>query len=76
MGSFSGNSYRYEATGDYQVLGIDYKGGYTMFVLLPKDRFGLEKIMEKLDGDALVKHAKNENICLCEVRIQSFLGGI
>ena len=53
-------SCRYESTKTYSVLGLKYKGDYSMFIVLPKQKFGLKKVLESLDGETLMKHAQNK----------------
>ncbi|KAL3076237.1 hypothetical protein niasHT_033707 [Heterodera trifolii] len=49
----------YFEDGQLQLLGMPYKGGEVfMFVLLPKDRFGLAKLLANLDGKRLLKLTK------------------
>ncbi len=41
----------YTETEDVQVLGLPYvSDNLVMFILLPKERFGLEKMQRSLDG--------------------------
>lgn len=65
--------YRYESTKDYEVLGMDYKGDFTMFIVLPKERFGLTQVLKKLTGSALIKHAKNHRTKSCRVSPKEIL---
>ncbi len=48
------SKFLYTETEDVQVLGLPYvSDNLAMFILLPKERFGLEKMEKSLDGASL-----------------------
>ncbi|KAL3088172.1 hypothetical protein niasHT_026248 [Heterodera trifolii] len=56
-----------------QLLGMPYKGEKEfMFVLLPKERFGLAKLLAQLDGKKLVELIKNWYKCTVKVELPKF----
>uniref|UniRef100_A0A183C5F5 SERPIN domain-containing protein n=1 Tax=Globodera pallida TaxID=36090 RepID=A0A183C5F5_GLOPA len=56
-----------------QLLGMPYKGGEVfMFVLLPKERFGLDKMLAKLDGKSLLELLKKRSKQEVEVELPKF----
>uniref|UniRef100_A0A183C7A5 SERPIN domain-containing protein n=1 Tax=Globodera pallida TaxID=36090 RepID=A0A183C7A5_GLOPA len=65
--------YTYYADKELQLLGMPYKGDEMfMFVLLPKERFGLAKMLAKLDGKSLLKLVKKRNKQRVEVELPKF----
>uniref|UniRef100_A0A914HJY5 Serpin domain-containing protein n=1 Tax=Globodera rostochiensis TaxID=31243 RepID=A0A914HJY5_GLORO len=56
-----------------QLLGMPYKGDEVfMFVLLPKERFGLEKMLAKLDGKSLLELVRKRSKQQVEVELPKF----
>ncbi|KAL3099937.1 hypothetical protein niasHS_001863 [Heterodera schachtii] len=56
-----------------QLLGMPYKGEKEfMFVLLPKERFGLAKLLAQLDGKKLMELIKNWYKCTVKVELPKF----
>uniref|UniRef100_A0A0N5ADB8 SERPIN domain-containing protein n=1 Tax=Syphacia muris TaxID=451379 RepID=A0A0N5ADB8_9BILA len=50
------DNFDYYADEDVQVVGIPYNGDdVEMFIILPKERFGLEALLKTTDGDRLLK---------------------
>lgn len=64
----SQGKYLYESCPDYDILGLIYDTTYyTIFFILPKDEFGLTKVLKDLNGSMLIKHFKNQTKSFCEV---------
>jgi len=67
----------YYETPDYQVLGMPYEGNDVfMYVILPRERFGLANVLKKLDGKTLLelvsKRAKSEvHVSLPRFKLES-----
>ncbi|KAL3095692.1 hypothetical protein niasHT_022916 [Heterodera trifolii] len=58
---------------ELQFLGMPYKGEKEfMFVLLPKKRFGLTKLLAQLDGKKLVELIKKRDKCKVKVQLPRF----
>ncbi|KAL3103780.1 hypothetical protein niasHS_000324 [Heterodera schachtii] len=58
---------------ELQLLGMPYKGEKEfMFVLLPKERFGLTKLLAQVDGKKLVELIKNRDKCKVKVELPKF----
>ncbi|KAL3108998.1 hypothetical protein niasHT_012560 [Heterodera trifolii] len=58
---------------ELQLLGMPYKGKREfMFVLLPKKRFGLTKLLAQLDGKKLMELIKNGDKCKVKVQLPRF----
>uniref|UniRef100_A0A183C336 SERPIN domain-containing protein n=1 Tax=Globodera pallida TaxID=36090 RepID=A0A183C336_GLOPA len=58
---------------ELQLLGMPYRGGEMfMFVLLPKERFGLAKMLAKLDGKSLLKLVKKRSKQEVQVELPKF----
>ncbi|KAL3077791.1 hypothetical protein niasHS_011594 [Heterodera schachtii] len=56
-----------------QLLGMPYQGGEVfMFVLLPKDRFGLAKLLADLDGKKLLELTKERRKSEVQVVLPKF----
>uniref|UniRef100_A0A914GVP9 Serpin domain-containing protein n=1 Tax=Globodera rostochiensis TaxID=31243 RepID=A0A914GVP9_GLORO len=67
------DSYNYFADKELQLLGMPYKGDEMfMFVLLPLERFGLAKMLAKLDGKSLLELVKNRNKQQVHVELPKF----
>jgi len=50
----------YDENDAYQVLGMPYEGSEVfMFIVLPKERYGLEAVLKNLNGSALLNIVKN-----------------
>uniref|UniRef100_A0A914GW56 Serpin domain-containing protein n=1 Tax=Globodera rostochiensis TaxID=31243 RepID=A0A914GW56_GLORO len=67
------DTYIYASTNELQLLGMPYKGDEMfMFVLLPKERFGLAKMLTKLDGKSLLELVKNRTKHRVHVELPKF----
>ncbi|KAL3087631.1 hypothetical protein niasHS_009839 [Heterodera schachtii] len=63
----------YFEDGHLQLLGMPYKGGEVfMFVLLPKDRFGLDKLLANLNGKRLLELTKKREKMKVQVVLPKF----
>jgi len=63
----------YSGNGDYQVLGMPYAGSEVfMFVVLPKERYGLEAVLKGLNGSTLRDIVKNRRTLDVDVSIPKF----
>ncbi|KAL3104871.1 hypothetical protein niasHT_026366 [Heterodera trifolii] len=63
----------YSENTQLQLLGMPYKGEKEfMFVLLPKERFGLAKLLAQLDGQKLMELIKNWYKCTVKVELPKF----
>lgn len=50
----------YSETDEVQVLGLPYEGNdVLMYVVLPKERFGLENVLKNLSGKSLLNLVQN-----------------
>jgi len=48
--------YHYYENDDVKILGIPYEGAEAfMFIVLPKEKFGLAKVLENLTGKSLLE---------------------
>lgn len=47
------NFYQYYEDADVQSLVVDYKENYSMIVMLPKERYGISKLEEKMSNEYL-----------------------
>lgn len=49
--------YQYYDDDDVQVLGLPYKGGdISMYIILPRKRYGLEELEKQLTGKRLLSY--------------------
>uniref|UniRef100_A0A914GZA2 Serpin domain-containing protein n=1 Tax=Globodera rostochiensis TaxID=31243 RepID=A0A914GZA2_GLORO len=63
----------YFENNELQLLGMPYRGGEMfMFVLLPKKRFGLAKMLSKLDGKSLLELIKKRSKLEVQVELPKF----
>ena len=50
--------YQYRETGDFQLLNLPYKEDLSMYVILPKKGFGLQKVIKDFTGSQFLKMIK------------------
>ena len=55
----------YAETQDFQFLGLPYKEDLVMYIILPKERFGLQQVLQNLTGEDFLKMI-NKSACPTE----------
>uniref|UniRef100_A0A0N5ATT1 SERPIN domain-containing protein n=1 Tax=Syphacia muris TaxID=451379 RepID=A0A0N5ATT1_9BILA len=65
--------YDYYDDGEAQILGMSYKGeNIKMLIVLPKERYGLEALLETIDGDKLMFYLAHMRHIKVEVSLPKF----
>uniref|UniRef100_A0A914QG51 Serpin domain-containing protein n=1 Tax=Panagrolaimus davidi TaxID=227884 RepID=A0A914QG51_9BILA len=73
MMSLDETSLQYYEDKDCQIVGLPYKGGeFKMYILLPREKYGLQKLIETVNPDVLIQILSKLVVTRVKVKLPQF----